>query len=101
MLSDSQGKWLFADPPNVAVFTSQSVVTGADWIRYVSHDEDDGAWQFHPSKPSSQAEEPTLVALRSIVQLDPTVQELHDLPIGWQAWRPSQGEKWQRGKIQS
>ncbi len=32
--------WPFADPPNVAVFTSRRIVFGDVWIHYVSHDED-------------------------------------------------------------
>lgn len=39
-------KWLFEDPPNVAVITSNQVLQGNP-ILYVSHDEDDGCWQFH------------------------------------------------------
>ena len=38
--------WPFSDPPNVAVFTTGQVVRGERAVLYVSHDADDGAWQF-------------------------------------------------------
>lgn len=40
--------WPFEDPQNVAVFTVRSILDGDDWIYYVTHDEEDGAWQFTP-----------------------------------------------------
>jgi hypothetical protein len=40
--------WPFSDPPNAAVFTSKKILDDNDWIQTVTHDEDDGAWQFHP-----------------------------------------------------
>jgi hypothetical protein len=39
--------WLFEDPENVAVLTSKDVIDLGKWIHYVSHDYDDGSWQFH------------------------------------------------------
>lgn len=39
--------WPFADPWNVAVFTTRQIVRDGEPILHVSHDWDDGAWQFH------------------------------------------------------
>lgn len=89
-------EWPFADPPNVAVFTSKSIVKADDWIHHVTHDEDDGAWQFHPSTGPAPEEEAAVVALKTVLQLDPSVGELADLPLGWEAWRTSRTASWQR-----
>ena len=90
-------EWVFEDPPNLAVITTRGVVEGRDWIAYVSHDADDGGWQFHDSDPAPpQESEAMVVSLRSIVQLDPTIVDLVDLPIGWRAWRESKGVPWHR-----
>lgn len=88
--------WAFADPPNVAVFTSRRITDGEDWIHYVTHDEEDGAWQFHPYRGPTTEAEAVVVGLRTIVKLDPAVAELSDLPFGWCAWRGSPDEPWQR-----
>ncbi|RKR38352.1 hypothetical protein [Paraburkholderia sp. BL17N1] len=76
--------WVFNDPPNVAVIANRSVVFEQDWIAYVSHDNEDGGWQFHGSR-SGQMQEGDAVAasLLNIVELDVTVQALSDLPRGW------------------
>jgi hypothetical protein len=91
--------WVFADPPNVAVLTTRSVVEDGRWIAKVSHDEEDGAWQFHDDDdvPKSE-EEARLVSLRSMVARDASLNRLADLPLGWRAWRDEPGGEWQRAR---
>ena len=89
--------WPFADPPNVAVFTSWRILDGKEWISYVAHDEEDGAWQFLP-KSGASMEEAALVLLKEIVDRDPSVKSLADLPFGWCAWREEKDQPWQRTK---
>jgi hypothetical protein len=86
--------WPFEDPPNVAVITTRAVLEGAA-IVLVSHDEDDGGWQFLPDGPLVEADG-RVVALRSIWELDPTIAALADLPLGWQASRSLPGDPWRR-----
>lgn len=89
--------WPFADPPNVAVFTTRSIIERGAWIARVSHDEDDGAWQFHDDDPAPKHEdEAMLVSLRSMVERDPTLVELADLPEGSRAWRAAVDAPWRR-----
>src|SRR4051794_14128998 len=38
--------WPFANPPDVAAITTRQVVHGGEPILLVSHDADDGSWQF-------------------------------------------------------
>ena len=45
--------WPFDDPPNVAVVTTRDVTEDKAPILFVSHDRDDGAWQFHSAAPPS------------------------------------------------
>jgi hypothetical protein len=88
-------EWPFLDPKNTVVFTSSRVVEREETICYVTHDEDDGAWQFHPSGGTSTSEA-RLVGLGEIVGMDPTIAELADLPLGWRAWRATAVSPWQR-----
>jgi hypothetical protein len=37
-----------------------------------------------------------VVSLRSVVALDPSLAELADLPLGWQAWRDQPTGQWNR-----
>ncbi|MFM0236074.1 hypothetical protein [Paraburkholderia sediminicola] len=94
--------WAFNDPPNVAVIANRSIVFEHDWIAYVSRDNEDGAWQFHGSGSGPMQESDAVVtSLKNIVELDGTVQDLADLPLGWHAWRAAKAAPWCRGKSET
>jgi hypothetical protein len=88
--------WPFADPKNVAVFTTTHVLRRGQPILYVSHDEEDGAWQFHTGAEQLSADDAMIVSLEEMVEHDPTILELADLPCGWYAERDSVGSSWRR-----
>lgn len=97
---DEAVAWMFDAPPNVAVFTTRSVVCDGAWIAHVFHDADDGGWQFHDNAPGSPLpEDAMVVALSTMVLRDGTLSKLADLPEGWRAWRDGPAAPWQRGKI--
>lgn len=85
----------FADPPNVAVFAAASVLSGATPALFVTHESEDGAWQFLSGDTTGTAEI-RVVALRTMLAVDPTLVEVADLPFGWMATRASRGEPWTR-----
>ena len=78
----------------MAVITTQAVLDG-EWIALVTIDEEDGDWQFHTAGTPDEAAA-RVVALRRIYELDPSIAELADLPLGGRAWRASPGAPWQR-----
>jgi hypothetical protein len=86
--------WLFDDPPNRAVLTTHQVLKG-ETILYVTHDAEDGAWQFHTGKTVNESTA-KVVALKRIVDLDRSVMQIADLPLGWVASRSQAGAVWQR-----
>lgn len=88
--------WPFADPPNVAVFTDKRILEGDCWIYYVGHDEEDGAWQFHPNDGFASEENAKVVGLKTMLNIEPRLAEISDLPMGWCAWRESQDGEWKR-----
>ena len=93
---EASADWPFEDPPNVATITTRPIIDGTSWIALVSHDADDGGWQF--IGPEGPVEElAMIVALRSIFQRDASIAELADLPLGWSAWRAGRDAPWQRG----
>jgi hypothetical protein len=87
--------WPFDDPENLAVITLKRIVRGETPILRVTHDEDDGGWQFLDGDEVA-VEEASLVSLRQMTRLDPSVLELADLPLSWVASRAGPGEPWQR-----
>ncbi|WP_201766793.1 hypothetical protein [Rhodopirellula sp. SWK7] len=64
-------------------------------ILLVCHDADDGTWQFLDGGTLSMADA-MLVALSEVVARDPSVCDLADLPLGWQAVRRDVESPWER-----
>ena len=88
-------QWLFSDPSNVAVLTTRKVTEQLAPILLVCHDLGDGAWQFHTNQ-GMLGDEPKIVSLERVVELDPSLQALYDLPLGWAAKRDSVHTTWIR-----
>jgi hypothetical protein len=91
--------WKFADPPNVVVFTIWPILRGEDFIGVVYHDAEDGSWQFLSRSTPFSLSDAALVSLRNVAELDPSIVELADLPLGWRAWRPSKEDPWVRSNV--
>jgi len=92
--------WKFLEPPNMAVITDKRILSGEEWIAFVSHDDEDGAWQFHILNGSRTLSETdgAVVSLREIIELDRSVEQLADLPLGWHARRGEPDAPWKRSK---
>jgi hypothetical protein len=86
--------WLFDQPPNCAVITLRRIVDGGP-ILFVSHDADDDGWQFLDGE-SAEMDEALVVSLKSMLDRDPSLGELADLPLGWIATRKSRSHPWKR-----
>ena len=85
----------FHDGRNVAVFTVKQIFKENNPILYVSHDEEDRTWQFLTDE-TVEIKDAMIVSLEEIVVLDPTVNELYDLPMGHYAERKFIGDNWVR-----
>lgn len=92
--------WPFLDARNVAVFSSQKIVVDGEWVYYVTHDKEDGAWQFHPYSGFTSESEVAVVSLEEMVRLDQSLKELSNLPVGWHAWRKSPNSSWVRSQME-
>lgn len=94
MMQDIESEWPFVDDRKTAVFTSRRILCQSEWIYYVTHDEDDGAWQFHPYSGLTTESEAAITSLETMVKLDDSLTDISDLPLGWHAWRKSKDSKW-------
>ena len=82
-------------PQNLAVITLRPILRGELPVLYVSHDADDGGWQFLSGAIPDLADA-AVVGLGQMLSLDPSLAELGDLPIGWTAIRANERAQWQR-----
>jgi hypothetical protein len=85
--------WKFPDSPHAQAFLSKAVHNGVEPITFVSHDADDGAWQFLGDSMSDTGG--VLVCLHHPIDRDPSLVELSDLPLGWYA------AQWRRRPVES
>lgn len=88
----------FDENPRLGVLTTAAVLAGAP-ILMVTHDEDDGGWQFLCGTTNEPADG-RIVHLEEIVARDPTVAAVADLPLGWLAFRSAIGEEWNREPLE-
>jgi hypothetical protein len=93
----SDNRWPFEETPNTIALTTHAVTAGAEPIGFVSHDADDGMWQFHSKGPVSE-DDAAVVALSEILSLDESIVSVANLPRGWCAWRETRTAPWQRAQ---
>ncbi|MGJ7571543.1 hypothetical protein ACSFBX_13490 [Variovorax sp. RB2P76] len=94
-MPDPDDVWPFQDAPNLACFTVRSIMNGTAPILYVSHDDDDGAWQMLTSDAADMSQA-MIVALVQLIERDRTLIELADMPLGWSASREDGNSPWIR-----
>jgi hypothetical protein len=87
--------WPFDQPPNCLVFTLRSIIFGGKPILRVTHDEDDHGWQFL-GLDDAKMTDAAVVCLSEIVEFDPSVLLVADMPPGWYALRFSVDSPWHR-----
>jgi hypothetical protein len=68
-------------------------------VLLVAHDED-GDWQFVCGEVH-EGSIPRVVGIDHIIEHDPSLEALRDLPVGWEAERQSIGAPWIRTKHQA
>jgi hypothetical protein len=85
----------FIEKPSTAVFTTKFVINENHTITYVTHDIDDGAWQFFSEDDFDSFEEVAMiVSLEEIIGRDKSILEISDLPLGCVATRKGKNDKW-------
>ena len=86
------------ESPNGLVITTRKVMEQGWPILLVTHDaEEPRGWQFvngHGDTDDNTNGIP--VHVEHVIERDPSVVELADLPSGWQAWRDSEESPWVR-----
>ncbi|WP_254513959.1 hypothetical protein [Anatilimnocola floriformis] len=78
----------------VAAITLKRITSGEKPILYVTHD-DEGDWQFLDGGDVSE-KDATIISLKQIEELDPTIKAILDLPPGWSAVRVAKDKPWRR-----
>ena len=89
--------WPFDQPQNAAAITSRQVLREGHPILSVVHYSDDHSWSF-TCGTTSDVQDGLVVDMGCIVEMDPTLTSIADLPPGWRAFRESIDSPWERWK---
>jgi len=85
----------FKEADNTAVFTTKFVTTDKNDITRVTHEKEDGAWQFFSNDSFDHFEDVVkVVGPGDIIKIDSTALELADMKEGYYAVRQMKGAKW-------
>ena len=85
----------FREAPHTAAIACCHVLDGAPILR-VTHDREDGMWQFLCGG-EHEAHEARVIALQEAYDLDASISRLADMPCGCTAIRDSKRAKWRLG----
>jgi hypothetical protein len=86
----------FKDSSNTMVITLNEILIGLRTVLYVSHDKEDGIWQFLDRAGNLDTDNARILSLNEILQIDSTLSILGDLPLGWVAERNDEDSIWTR-----
>lgn len=78
---------------NKAVFTTKYILENNSPITYVVHDSD-GDWQFFGPEENIIDTDIRVIAFEEILAMDPSIEELLDIPAGTEAWREDKDTEW-------
>lgn len=93
-----KNEFKFTESENKAVFTCSHVLMDKSPILYVIHD-NDGDWQFLCGKNNHTEEDAKVISLKQVTELDISLNDLYEMPMGVGAERTAIGDKWTSFKI--
>lgn len=93
--SETSMSWPFSEPEDTEVITLGRIHGGESPLLLVTHDADDGEWQFLDGEHVFE-NDAVVARLGEMFQFDLSILEVADLPVGWYAWRAASGDPWQR-----
>ena len=83
----------FKNAPNTAWIVCQHVMDGKNPITFISHDKEDGMWQFLCSEDHI-LEDVRLISLAEAFQIDESINQVADLPRGFVMERTEAKGRW-------
>ena len=84
----------FKEPKNTACFVCNHVLEKNRPILFVSHESNDGSWQFLCGENDHSEENIRIISIEEAIKLDSTLNELYEMPEGFGAERKEVGKKW-------
>jgi hypothetical protein len=84
----------FKEPENTVCFVCDHVLNKERIILYAAHDKEDGLWQFLCGQNDHTVINAKLISLKQATEIDATINDLFEMPLGVGAERKSKSDKW-------
>lgn len=91
---DDNNGWIWDQTEDTATITTRQVAEQGLPVLVVTHFADDHSWAF-TCGVSEDENDVMIVAMETIINLDPTLSEIADLEPGWSAYRDAIGAPWE------
>ena len=95
----NKSDYKFADLKNTACIVCCHVLQNTAPILYVTHDEEDGMWQFLCGNKNHDSDQAKIISLGEVTSIDSSINELHEMPVGVGAERESRSSQWRLFKL--
>ena len=84
----------FKEPANTACFVCDHVLKKERPILFVSHGNEDSNWQFLCGHEDHNEKNIRIISLQQVVDLDSSLNDLWEMPVGVSAEREKIGDGW-------
>ncbi len=98
-LFKNKSKYKFSDPENTACIVCRHVLENNMPILYATHDEDDNMWQFLCGADNHENQDAKIISLLEATEIDPSINDLYEMPVGVGATREKMNEQWNPLKL--
>lgn len=88
----------FKEAENTACIVCRHVLSKQKPILYASHDAD-GDWQFLCGDENHTEEDAKVISLKQVTEIDQSVNDLFEMPLGVGAERKTAKDKWKPFKL--
>ena len=89
----------FQDAENTVCFVCDHVLNKERPILNVTHDIEDGIWQFMCGQHDHDESNAKIISLKQATEIDNTINDLYEMPLGVGAERESISDKWKPYKL--
>ena len=95
----NKSEYKFKEPKNTACFVCDHVLNKERDILFVTHDKDDSSWQFLCGDDNHTESNIKIISMEQATDLDFTINDLFEMPVGFGAEREAVGSKWNPFRI--
>ena len=89
----------FSERRDTFAFTCTHILDGEGEIRLVTHHFDDGSYEFLCGEEGHEAAHAVIITIGELLDLDPSIGLVSDLPVGCCAVRKDKRSPWEFSKL--